>query len=61
MNLQGRYELAKAERDIGPKIKAEVEHAAWCDHTVSKSEIALLFLCYISQLKIYCFGFANIL
>jgi len=28
MNLQSRYELAIAERDIGPKIKAEVEQAA---------------------------------
>ena len=28
MNLQSRYELAVTERDIGPKIVAEVEHAA---------------------------------
>ena len=28
MNLQAKYELAIAERDIGPKICAEVEHAA---------------------------------
>lgn len=28
MNLQSRYELALAERDMGPKISAEVEHAA---------------------------------
>ena len=28
MNLQSRYELALAERDIGQKIDAEVEQAA---------------------------------
>ncbi len=28
MNLQSRYELALAESKIGPKISAEVEHAA---------------------------------
>ena len=28
MNLQTRYELAKAELEIGEKIDAEVEHAA---------------------------------
>ena len=28
MNLQTRYELSIAERDIGKKIVAEVEHAA---------------------------------
>ena len=27
MNLQSRYELALAERNIGPKINTEVEHA----------------------------------
>ncbi len=28
MNLQTRYELSTAERDIGKKIVAEVDHAA---------------------------------
>lgn len=28
MNLQSRYELAVAERDMGPKIEAEVESGA---------------------------------
>ena len=28
MNLQTKYELAIAERDIGPKISADVEQAA---------------------------------
>ncbi len=28
MNLQTRYELAVTEREIGPKVNAEVEHAA---------------------------------
>ncbi|MBI9084565.1 MAG: HigA family addiction module antidote protein [Desulfobacterales bacterium] len=28
MNLQSRYELAVAERDVGPKIAAEVESGA---------------------------------
>ena len=28
MNLQTRYELAEAESKIGPKVNAEVEHAA---------------------------------
>jgi hypothetical protein len=29
MNLQTRYDLAAAERDIGQKIDAEVNQAAW--------------------------------
>lgn len=28
MNLQSRYDLAKTELEIGPRVNAEVEHAA---------------------------------
>ena len=37
MNLQSRYELALAERDMGPRINTEVEHAAQMPTSASVS------------------------